>query len=302
MSIANLEVPNNFDLFCHSLTANTLNIDHETINNLTVTGTLDVVTEVITGTLFSIPTNHTGIAITNQASPLNAALLFVDNTIDSSASVIPIAGFVSNQLTSSIDVRNNNAASTSNSIVFHDNAGNPSLQVGSNNFTSTAYVLSGAGDNLNVTAAGSLKLGANGASQYTISNSPAGAITSTVPLNLNFPGYLQLYWTTSTNGAVSSVVPIFTPSVNTTYTMDTICQGTSGAGSVSFKFTTRFVNFAGITPNPNGGVLVTNTNNDGVSLTACTAIHTTDGAVLRVTVTGQAPFTIAWSGVTTIAY
>ena len=73
MSVSNLFVPNNFDLFCNELTANILNVTDENITNLTVTNLTVTNEESITSSSNQLnlgPANHD--VTINANTPANA--------------------------------------------------------------------------------------------------------------------------------------------------------------------------------------------------------------------------------------
>lgn len=143
MSIANLLVPNEFNLQCNSLTANSFTVGTETVNILN-SQTINNAGTINTNIMNSQTINNTGTLTTNI---INAT---ASNTsgIASAQELDIIATAIQNLIKFEI----NNAAATRNGILwFNTSAPNiPLLEVGYDETRTIAYINSGINSNLHI--------------------------------------------------------------------------------------------------------------------------------------------------------
>jgi len=150
MSVAILEQPNDFDLFCNSLTANEINGGGST------------------GTTFD------RIVISSTGAQILPALTINNTNTVNSTDIIQIN---CQNPESRFVMKNTNPASTSNQLSFVNNAGNEKLICGNNNSDGNTY--------LYAYNSADLKFGTNGTERLRIQNAGIPASTSSSYLVLN---------------------------------------------------------------------------------------------------------------------
>lgn len=274
MSIANLEVPNNFDLFCDSLTANVLNIIDQNVTNitcvnLTSTGLITGNSQILSGSLgmsgdiISNVAGSTAFSATNTANPMTSALIFANAGPDTTSSQ-GIMGYTSQQANSHMDLKNTNAASTSNGLIIYNQANTPVLQVGSNNSTATSYII------------------------------------SSIPINITYPNYVQNQWTATISGSGGGVVFTIPTVANTTYGLTLISEGkmTVGSNVGDARYTTLvalFKNISGTVTQVGTQTAVYNLTD--TSMASYTPGFSISGTSILMSIGGSSGVTIQWSGV-----
>lgn len=317
MSIANLEQPNDLNLYCNELTANTLNVDTENITNLTtvnITSTGLITAHNITangvinapqanltsltmtnGSIISNVNSATSLSASNTVNPMISSLLALNSGPDTVGNV-PIMNITSQQPNSSISMNNTNAGASSNGIVFYDNNGNPVMQVGSNNTPGNEYILTGLGKDLVIAT--------NNTEQYRIAGSGSvGSIASLTPLNISFPQYLQQTWSTITIGTTPQIPFSYDTTTNQSYTFYSVVEGFTTAGTTgatqSVVIHGLFKNIAGTASLVGQNTVSTLSDIGFVSVvTYSTSGSSTIAAELAITgATGQ---TIHWTGYTIV--
>src|SRR6266404_476280 len=175
MSISNLFVPNNFDLYARS-------INGSSPSGQLITSPIEIDTG---NTLLTTP-----------------SLEIINSNASSAADNISV--ICNNAPSSRISIKNTNPAAISNEFVTFDNNSGFALTAGNNNADGTAFVYTGAGKDL--------KFGTSGTERFRLSNSNASlTIPTGQVLNISAPGYKIIRWTSQTIGAASAKSNIIIP-------------------------------------------------------------------------------------------
>lgn len=298
MSIANLEVPNSFDLFCDTLTCNSQTIANLNTTNIHATGNL-----IVDGNSTLNIANITGNISIVKPGILSISPLIISASADDTSDSIPLINLTSNQLGSQVKLENTNPLTSTNTYNTYNNNGILAMSVGNNNVEDTAYLYGGYGKDL--------KFGfytALGVPHELLRFQNLGATGSILasgdlPLNITFPNYMIQSWSATTVGAVSTVALTYTTISNTTITFDSTCQGFVTAGTIGNALSRKVY---GLTKNVSGAAFLVGStvvvNLSDAALNAATLSYLPSGSNIQVVVNGVAGQTINWTGYSVITY
>ncbi len=279
MSIQNILVPNNLNLYANTITANSANIPTQSIQNITsISPSGSNLTIIDSGPLMGYP---------------------ISITIGDNTETYPIIYISSAQPNSEIQMNNTNAGSYANGLITFNN-GNQVFTCGNNNSDNTGYVFTyGAND---------LKFGTGNSERYRIKATSGQMVGSQVP-SIVFPGYIIQYWVGITTSAAGSIVYSFTPSSGSVCQINSYGQGIVTAGTLINSCLTRsvvtsFRNISGtvnMLPVSAPATIVVSSISDTGLASASVGGSVTSGQA-NVTINGVAGQTITFTGVSIISY
>ena len=278
MSVANLETPNNLNLFCNELTCNVLNAASQSSTSLTLTSTGAP----------ALTINETGV--------LTGPLVSINSTGDTSNN--NLMQFTSDQTASRIDITNNNPAAFAVELQIKGNGQSTSGEFGINNATNTTYLASYHGRDLRFM----VSTDGNTNERYRIL-AANGGITSNYNPNIVLNGYEVHYFSGQTLGAGAAILFNYQTVTGRVYTFYEVAQALTTTNLSLSRTTVGLVkNIAGTaTIVANQGVIIAGFNEAGLNgATLSTVLN--GSPQVGVEVGGVAGFTINWTGYVIISY